>query len=81
MVERRQQVRDPCNQRAAIRFGRPSHELQCRVLDRSTRGAGLVLDNCVLVPSEFDLQIEGEGRARRCRLVWSDGRRLGVVFE
>jgi len=53
----------------------------CLVLNISTGGAGLAVENDVAVPFAFDLEIESEPIRRHCVVVWRLERRLGVTFE
>jgi hypothetical protein len=55
--------------------------LGCFVLNKSTGGAGLVLDSDVLIPISFDLEIDGERLRHRCRMVWRTDCHLGVAFD
>jgi hypothetical protein len=52
--------------------------IDCRVVDYSPGGACLELTGQTAVPNRFELQF-GPTR-KRCRVVWSAGRRLGVAF-
>jgi hypothetical protein len=33
------------------------------------------------MPRVFQLAIDGEAGARHCRVIWIDGKKLGVTFE
>jgi hypothetical protein len=33
------------------------------------------------LPRVFLLTIDGEATSRHCRVIWSDGKKLGVSFE
>jgi hypothetical protein len=52
--------------------------IDCRVVDYSPGGACLELPGQTKVPVRFEL-LFGPTR-KRCRVVWSAGRRLGVAF-
>ena len=45
------------------------------------RGAGLSFVSTFGVPSKFQLLVDGETQLRHCRVIWSEGSRLGVQFE
>jgi hypothetical protein len=47
----------------------------------STGGAGLTFASTFGVPSQFQLLVDGESHPRHCRVIWTDGKRLGVQFE
>lgn len=81
MIDRRSEPRQPTHLRGLARYGASSHEKPCSVSDLSTRGAGLNFASTFGIPNQFSLLIDGEKQARHCRVVWSDGRRLGVQFE
>jgi PilZ domain len=55
--------------------------INCVVLNLSTGGAGLVLENDEAIPFAFDLEINGEHIRHRCLLVWRNDRHLGVLFN
>ena len=52
--------------------------IDCRIVDYSPGGACLEICGQTMLPHRFELVF---GRTRkRCRVVWSAGRRLGVAF-
>ena len=55
--------------------------ISCVVLNISTGGAGLVLEDDDAIPFAFDLEINGEHIHRRCLLVWRNDHHLGVLFS
>jgi hypothetical protein len=71
--------RTAVGQFATIGFG--SKRLPCLVLNISGGGAGLVLQEDVLLPAIFDLEMPGERARRRCVTIWRTDRRLGVSFD
>jgi len=81
MLERRREIRASTNRRGAIRFGASGQEMPCTITDLTTQGAGLSLGTTFGVPRVFQLTIDGEKSNRHCRVVWADGRKLGVSFE
>jgi len=81
MIERRAELRQHTNIRGMARYGACSNEKPCTVSDLSTRGAGLTFASTFGVPNQFQLLIDGETYPRHCRVVWTDGKRLGVQFE
>ena len=52
--------------------------IDCRVVDYSPGGACLELQGQTKVPTRFEL-LFGTTR-KRCRVVWTAGRRIGVAF-
>ena len=52
--------------------------IDCRVVDYSAGGACLEISGQIKLPSRFELLFGGT--KKRCRVVWSKGRRLGVAF-
>ena len=52
--------------------------IDCRVVDYSAGGACLEISGQIKLPSRFELLFGGT--KKRCRVVWSAGRRLGVAF-
>jgi hypothetical protein len=52
--------------------------IDCRVLDYSPGGACLEVSGQPKLPSRFELLFGGT--KKRCRVVWTAGRRLGVAF-
>jgi hypothetical protein len=52
--------------------------IDCRVVDYSPGGACLEISGQVKVPNRFELLYGGT--KKRCRVVWTAGRRLGVAF-
>ena len=64
-----------------IRFGATGTEVSCSVNDLTPRGAGLSVVSSFGLPQVFQLAIDGEERARHCKVIWTDGKKLGVSFE
>jgi PilZ domain-containing protein len=52
--------------------------IDCRVVDYSPGGACLEISAQIAVPTRFELLFGGT--RKRCRVVWSTGRRIGVAF-
>ena len=52
--------------------------IDCRVVDYSAGGACLEICGEIKLPNRFELLFGGT--KKRCRVVWSAGRRLGVAF-
>ena len=52
--------------------------IECRVVDYSPGGACLEVWVQVKLPDRFELLFGGT--KKRCRVVWRNGRRLGVAF-
>lgn len=81
MIERRRDSRQSTNIRGLARYGASRHEKPCTVSDLSARGAGLSFASTFGIPRTFQLLVDGESQARHCRVIWSEGSRLGVQFE
>ncbi len=81
MLDRRRETRVPLNKVGVIRFGAAGNERPCSVTDLSPSGAGINLASAFGVPHVFQLTIKGEAYARHCRVIWSEGTKLGVSFE
>lgn len=52
--------------------------IDCNVIDYSAGGACLEVDPQTKLPERFELLFGGT--KKRCRVVWTAGRRRGVVF-
>ena len=81
MFERRREPRPPIYKRGFIKFGAAGRDLPCTVNDLTRSGAGLSVGSTFGVPQVFQLAIDGESSPRHCRVVWVDGKKLGVAFE
>lgn len=79
MLERRQERRIATSKRGLIKFG--AAEQICSVNDLTPSGAGLSVFSNFGVPRVFQLAIDGEAATRHCRVVWTEGKKLGVSFE
>jgi hypothetical protein len=64
--------------KAKIIVGPKAPVVDCNVIDYSPGGACLEVDPQTKVPNRFEL-LFGVTK-KRCRVVWTHGRRLGVVF-
>ena len=62
-------------------LGRPDKKWPCAIDDLTDRGAGLRVGTVFGLPRVFLLTIDGETMSRHCRVIWSDGKKLGVSFE
>jgi PilZ domain-containing protein len=81
MFERRRDSRGPTHTRGVIKFGPAGQQLPCSVDDLTIRGAGLRVGSTFGLPRVFQLAIDGEAGTRFCKVIWSDGKKLGVSFE
>jgi hypothetical protein len=79
--ERRKDPRIPAHRRGVIKFGPAGQELSCTVEDLTATGAGLHVPSTFGLPRVFRLTIDGEVGSKHCRVVWTDGKRVGVSFE
>ncbi len=81
MFERRKGPRISAHQRGVIKFGPRGQELPCTVNDLTGRGAGLSVASTFGLPQVFRLAIDGEAGSRYCRVIWTELKKLGVLFE
>jgi hypothetical protein len=81
MLDRRKAARIFGHRRGVIKFGPAGQQLLCTVEDLTTAGAGLHVGTTFGLPKVFQLTVDGEIETRHCRVVWTDGKRLGVSFE
>jgi hypothetical protein len=79
--ERRQDTRVSTHRRGVIKFGAAGQELSCTVEDLTSTGAGLQVASTFGLPRVFRLTIDGEVGSKHCRVVWMDGKKVGVSFE
>jgi hypothetical protein len=79
--DKRKSVRRPLRYTAWIaRDDQPL--LGCMMSDVSETGARLELDDAEAVLDEFVLMLSNRGAAKRqCKVVWREGKQIGVVFE
>ena len=80
MLDLRREVRAPVNLRGFIKYGAAGLTLPCTVTDLTKSGAGLSLGTTFGVPQVFRLAVDGEANDRHCRVVWANGKKLGVSF-
>ena len=63
---------------AKLILGPKAPAMDCRVVDYSPGGACLEISGQIKPPNRFELLFGGT--RKRCRIVWSTGRRMGVAF-
>jgi hypothetical protein len=63
---------------AKLIVGPKTPAIDCIVVDYSAGGACLEITGQIKLPNRFELLFGGT--RKRCRVVWSTGRRLGVSF-
>jgi hypothetical protein len=80
LKERRKLHRARTLKGGRIVFNRGFGAAECTVRNLTDLGALLEIGEVVGIPSEFELQINSEIRRNSCRVIWRDGRRLGVIF-
>ena len=81
MTDRRNDDRIATHSRGVIKFGPAGQELACTVDDLTMVGAGLHVGTTFGLPKVFRLTVDGETETRHCRVVWTDGKRVGISFE
>jgi methyl-accepting chemotaxis protein len=78
--ELRRSPRRQFNYNAAV-LTEDKKPLLCSIADISESGARIVMESDGELPERFILLLSRSGGARRfCRLVWRDGRTVGVEF-
>lgn len=55
--------------------------IDCTVRNMSDGGAALDVANGVMIPPRFRLAIKADDFTSRCRMIWNNGRRVGIAFE
>jgi hypothetical protein len=56
------------------------HPVPCTIRNMSARGACLQVQTTAGIPVIFDFQRVGEPTARKCKTIWRDNTRIGVMF-
>ncbi len=79
LVERRSETRRRVFKGGVITFGGAGFD--CTVRNISNRGAALDVANAVMIPPRFSLAIKADDFIARCRIVWNNGRRVGIAFD
>jgi hypothetical protein len=80
LEERRERRRVRTLKGGRIVFNRGYGVADCAVRNLTDYGALIEIGEVFGIPSEFELQINPEKHRRACRVIWRDGRRLGVLF-
>jgi hypothetical protein len=78
--ERRAAERKSIHREALLSFPRSRGVFSCGVRDLSDRGAGVRLNDLPLLPTEFDISIDGFRTTLAC-LMWRDGDVAGIAFR
>ena len=86
--DRRRTDRRPCNVPAVLFVPGRSITVGCKMVDESSTGARLKLDNAVVrrdttqtsVPNEFWVEMAPDKAQVKCRLVWEHDDCVGVRF-
>jgi PAS domain-containing protein len=81
MEERRRVPRPPASKGAKLIIAGVDSAIDCLVHDLSESGACLQVARPANLPPVFDLQVEGEGSPRACRMAWQCEDRIGVAFR
>lgn len=55
--------------------------IDCTVRNLSDGGAALDVANGAAIPPRFRLSIRADDFVARCRMIWNDGRRVGIAFD
>jgi len=78
-IEKRAAPRHKVLKGATIAFD--GSGVSCTVRNLSSKGAALDLASSISLPQSFMLVIEADQFIRRCHPVWSNDKRIGVVFD
>lgn len=81
MLDRRKDPRNSSHKRGIIKFGAAGQEMPCSVENLTQDGAGLHVGTTFGLPRVFQLNIDGEVQSRHCKVIWTEGKRLGVSFD
>jgi len=81
LIERRREGRVSTNNHRLIKFGAAGMEIPCTINDLPPSGAGLSVGSTFGFPQVFHMAIDGETRSHHCRVIWTNGKRLGGSFE
>ena len=79
MTERRKLERIDVDEVAYI-FGDGASS-RCRVVNMTDQGAAIELPSKRFVNPTFKLMLEKDRAVYSCRLIWSNGNRIGISFE
>ncbi|GJD96246.1 pilus assembly protein PilZ [Methylobacterium iners] len=63
-----------------IRIDNCSPDIECLIWDDSEAGARIEPIGEDAVPDEFELFLDDLQARRSCRVIWRQGRKIGVVF-
>src|SRR5438270_2435168 len=81
VVEERRTGRRPRVLRAGkILLNNGGSVIDCGLRNLSETGACLEVTSVREIPAAFDLQINGEGQSRQCRVAWQAHNRIGISF-
>jgi hypothetical protein len=79
---RRKFTRRAFSHTARIVGGDGSWEHDCQIMDVSATGARLATAEPLKLPKDFLLALSTGGRAvRKCHLIWSRGKEIGIAFD
>ncbi len=53
----------------------------CSIMDLSGTGARVSIDNALMIPNDFMLEIPSKGFRKRAVVKWREGSEIGVSFE
>lgn len=77
----RRESRKEVGRKAWLDIGNGRPLLVCTLIDISSSGAKLALDDTAQVPSTFALQLTRDGKMNvPCRIVWRNVDALGIAF-
>jgi hypothetical protein len=78
--ERRGETRPRTLKSAKVVFNLRSSVIDCTVRNMSRHGAKLIVGTQLGIPETFDLEFEGDGSVRACKVRWRKENEIGVTF-
>jgi hypothetical protein len=79
--ERRAAERRLIDRDALLSIPRLRGVYACSVRDLSDKGVGLRLNDLPLLPTQFDISLDGFRTTLACQLIWRDGDLAGNAFR
>ena len=78
---KRRTARQTVNSAAWLEIDGEARLRRCRLVDVSSNGARLIVENVDNIPDSFNLLLSRFGRSQyRCNVVWKRGDEVGVEF-
>lgn len=81
MAERRKVDRHKTTNGAMIFFNEKPGVFSCALRDINDVGIGLRLNDSNTIRKTFNITLDNFKSVRKCRMIWSRGRYIGVAFS